>query len=115
MVEKIQEKLNSPSEDAENAAIAKAKELNYDLNKGLITIDESFINLNADAATLGDSIEKKKLEELPLTVQKSLHDHLDNISKFLTGLTSGTDEVVNLVNSIESLHAAIWQLGLQKL
>jgi len=115
MLDKILEKLNSLSEDAQNAAIAKATELNYKLDKGLVTISESFINLNADSATLRDAIEKKKLNQLPLTVQKNLLDQLENVSRFLAGLTSGTDEVVNLVNAIEGLHTAIWQYGLQNL
>jgi hypothetical protein len=115
MLDKILEKLNSLSEDAQNAATAKAKELNYNLDKGAITFSESLINLNADAATLRDSVEKKKLNQLPLSVQKSLLDHLNNISTFLAGLTSGRDEIVNLVNSIEALHTAVWQYGLQKL
>lgn len=115
MTDNILEKINSLSEDAQNAAIAKAKELNYSLDKGAISISESFINLNADSATLRDAIGKKKLNQLPLTVQKNLLEHLENISKFLTGLTSGKDEVVNLVNAIEGLHTAIWQFGLQNL
>src|SRR5437016_14485551 len=107
MVDKIWERLNSLSEDAQKAAITKAKELNFDLNKGMITIDESFINLNADNATLRDAIEKQKLIQLPLSVQNTLYDGLQNISKFLTGLSSGVDEVVNLVSAIEKLHTEV--------
>jgi uncharacterized coiled-coil DUF342 family protein len=115
MLDNILEKLNSLSEDAQNAAIAKAKELSFNLDKGVVSISESFINLNADSATLRDAIEKKKLNQLPLTVQKNIFEQLENVSKFLTGLTSGKDEVVNLVNAIEGLHTAVWQFGLQNL
>jgi len=115
MLSNILEKLNSLSEDAQNAAIAKAKELNYNLDKGAVTITESFINLNGDSATVRDAIEKNKLNQLPLTFQKQLLDHLENISKFLTGLASGKDEIVNLVDAIEGLHAVIWQMGLHNL
>ncbi len=115
MIDNILEKLNSLSEDAQKAAVSKARELSYNLDKGIITIEESFINLNADTATLLDAIEKKKLNQLPLTVQKTLLDQLENVLKLLTSLTSGTDEIVNLVNAIEVLHTAIWQFGFQNL
>lgn len=115
MTELIWEKLNTVSVDAQNAAIAKAKESSFDLNKGLITIDESLINLNNDIATLRDAIQKKKLQQLPLSLQKALHDNLEKIAKFLTGLATGTDDVINLVDSIEVLHTDIWRLGLQML
>jgi hypothetical protein len=115
MTELIWEKLNTVSADAQNAAIAKAKELSFDLNKGLITFDESLINLNDDIATLRDAIQKKKLQQLPLSLQKSLNDNLEKISKFLTSIASGTNDVVNLVESIEVLHTDIWRLGLHML
>jgi hypothetical protein len=115
MVDKIWEKLNSLTEDAQNAATVKAEELGFDLNKGAVTLDEAFINLNADTATLRDAIEKKKLIQLPISVQKILVDSLENITRFLTNLTSGTDEIVNLVDAIEGLHTAVWQYGLQNL
>jgi hypothetical protein len=115
MTDQIWEKLNSLTGDAQNAAIAKAKELNFDLNKGFISFDESLINLNADVATLRDAIEKRKLQQLPLSIQKLLHDDLEKISRFLAGLISGTDEVINLVESIEALHTNIWKLGIEKL
>lgn len=115
MTEQIWEKLNSLTEDAQNAAIAKAKELSFDLNKGLITFDESLINLNADVATLRDAIQKSKLQQLPLSIQKVLYEDLDKILKFLAGLISGADEVLNLVESIEALHTDVWRLGIEKL
>jgi hypothetical protein len=115
MTELIWEKLNTVTADAQNAAIAKAKELNFDLNKGLITIDESLINLNDDIATLRDAIQKEKLQQLPLSLQKSLLDNIEKISKFLVSLAAGTNETVNLVDTIEVLHTDIWRLGLQML
>lgn len=115
MIDKIWEKLNRLSEDAEKAAIAKAKELGFDLNKGEITLDESFINLNADVASLRDAIEKEKLIQLPLSIQREIDKELEAISNSLTGLAAGNDEIINLVEGIEVLHTEIWRIGLQRL
>jgi chromosome segregation ATPase len=115
MTESIWEKLNTVTADAQNAAVAKAKDSKFDLNKGQITMDESFINLNDDIATLRDAIQKKKLQQLPISLQRSLHDDIEKISKCLTSLAAGTDEVINLTDAIEVLHTDIWKLGLQLL
>src|SRR5207245_2855905 len=95
--------------------MAKGKELGFDLNKGEITLDESFINLNDDLATLKDAIEKKKLIQLPLSIQKDIDGHLETVSSFLTSLGGGSDEVVNLTGAIEALDSNIWRLRIQKL
>src|SRR5579859_5402259 len=115
MIDKILERLNSLSEDAQNAALGKAKELNYNVDKGIVSMNESLINLNGDIATLRDAIEKQKLNQLPLSIQKSLHDQLVGLEAFLGGMIAGKDEVINLTNAIEALHASVWTYGLQNL
>lgn len=80
-----------------------------------MSLDESFINLNSAAQTLEDAIEKKKLIQLPITVQKMITSYLEAISKHQAGLIAGTDEVVNLANAIEQLNTAMWQYGLDNL
>jgi hypothetical protein len=45
-------------------------------------------------------------------VQKDLSDGLESIQRFLSSLVSGSDEVVNLSDSIEKLNVRIWQYGL---
>lgn len=115
MIEQIFEKINSLSRDAQNAAIQKAEELSFDPNKGGIPLIESFTNLNLARETLKDGIEKQKLVQLPITLQKELIEQLTNVSRFLTSLTSGADEVVNLTNAIEKLNTIIWQWGLHNL
>lgn len=115
MIEKMWEILTTLTEESQQAALSKCAELGLDTNRGVVPLDESFLNLNAVRITLIDAIEKKKLIQLPVTVQKILIANLEAISKQQTGLIAGTDEVVNLANSIEQLHAAIWQYGLNNL
>lgn len=114
-IKRIREILTTFTKEAQNAALAKCKELNFDLNRGEISLDESLINLNAAKLIIMDAIEKKKLIQLPITVQKNILSNLESITKSLTGLANGTDEVVNLVNAIEKLNTAIWQYGFHNL
>lgn len=115
MIEKMWEILTTLTEESQQAALSKCKELSLDPNRGIVSLDESFINLNSARSILMDAIEKKKLIQLPITVQKTLIAYLEAISKHQAGLTAGTDEVVNLVNDIEQLNTAIWQYGLHNL
>ncbi len=112
---RMYEILNTFTGEAQNAALAKCQELGFDINRGIISLDESFINLNSARDLLKDAIEKRKLIQLPLTVQNILLADLEAISRQQTGLISGTDEVVNLVNTIEHLYTALWQYGLHNL
>lgn len=97
------------------AASAKATELGFDPNRGLITLQESFINLSSARAVLEEAIEKKKLIQLPITVQKEILADLQAVAKALQGLTAGADEIVNLTNGVENLNTAMWKYGLHNL
>ena len=103
------------TEEAMAAATAKAKEAGFDINRGLVPLAESFINLSSARMILEDAIEKQKLVQLPITLQKELLGVLETISKSLQGLIAGVDEVVNLTNSIEALNACVWRYGLHNL
>src|SRR5947209_7853114 len=103
MIEKIWEILTTLTEQAQASAMAKCKELGFDPNRGIVSLEESFINLNATRVILMDAIDQRKLIQLPITVQKTLLAQLEAISKSLTGLVAGTDEVENLVDRIEQL------------
>lgn len=115
MIDKILELLSTFTEEAQNAARKKCKELSFDPNRGIISLEESFINLNDARTILVDSIEQSKLIQLPITVQTTILNNIELISKSLTGLIGGADEVVNLVNGIEKLNTAIWQFGFHNL
>jgi uncharacterized protein YjbJ (UPF0337 family)/uncharacterized coiled-coil DUF342 family protein len=103
------------TQEAMNAASVKCNELGLDPNRGVVSLSESFINLASGRAMLEDAIEKQKLVQLPITVQKELLANLQNVSKSLQGLTNGVDEVVNLTNAIEVLNTSIWKYGLHNL
>src|SRR5258706_10428824 len=115
MIEKIWEILTRLTEEAQISALSKCKELGFDLNRGVVSLEESFINLSAARSILIDAIEKNKLTQLPITIQKTLLAQLEAISTSLTALNNGTDEVVNLVDRTEQLITAIWQYGLHNL
>lgn len=103
------------TDDAQNAALRRCKELNFDTNKGLISLEETLINLSSARDILLDAVEKGKLIQLPLRLQYSLLEQTQRIAQQLTSLVNGTDEVVNLVNSVEDITASIWQYNLHNL
>ncbi len=116
MVDKLFEILTTFTDEAQKAALDKCKEIGLDINRGVVTLDESFINLTAAKHVLVDAIEKKKLIQLPITVQKVLFTQVESISRSMANLmTNNADEVVNLANYIEQLNVAIWQNGLHNL
>jgi len=101
--------------EATAAASEKAKELGFDVDRGIVSLRETFINLSSARMVLEDAIEKEKLVQLPITVQKEVLTNLEGIAKALKGLTDGVDEVVNLTNAVETLNTSIWKYGLHNL
>lgn len=115
MVEKLYSLLSTFTDEAKDAALAKVKELKIDPNRGPVSLDESYINLETSVQILKDAIEKKKLVQLPITIQRTLEPILVEIQRAQTSLAAGNDEVVNLGNGIEQLYTAIWEYGLNNL
>jgi hypothetical protein len=109
MTDKIWEILTTLTEESQQAIEAKCKELGLDPNRGVVSLDESFINLNLARDILIELIEKNKLRNIPSSIQKNLLSHLEFVQKYQTGLISGSDEIVNLSDAIEKLNAVIWQ------
>lgn len=113
--EQIWNVLTTLTEEAQTAAVAKANELGFDKNRGEVPLDESLVNLNSAINILKDAVQKEKLNQLPLTVQKVLLVNLNAVSSALTNLVNGADEITNLVNGTEALNTSIWQYGLYNL
>lgn len=111
MSQELIEKLNSISEDFEKAIIAKCDELGYDKNKGVISLEETFINLNSIKDALHGALDSDKLAQFPISFQNEAADHLENVLKYGTALVNGTDSIINLADSVESLNALLWQYG----
>jgi hypothetical protein len=115
MIDELFSALTTFTDEAEQAALQKCKELSFPTNRGVVSLEESFINLNSARDILLDAIKKRKLIQLPVTVQGTLLEVLNEISRSLTALVGGTDEVINLAAAIERLNTSIWQYGLHNL
>jgi hypothetical protein len=114
-IEKMWENLTTYTDESQNAILSRCNELGFDPNRSEIPLAESFINLNISRDILKDAIEKKKLIQFPLSFQKELLSNLDNITRLQNSLISGTDEVINLSNSVENLYTNIWKYGFYNL
>lgn len=68
MLEQIWKVLTTLTEEAQQAALSKCTELGLDKNRGIVSLDESFINLTSATNILIDAIDKKKLIQLPITI-----------------------------------------------
>lgn len=103
------------SSEAIDGAEKKAKENEFNIDRGEISFAEVAINLVSAREVLTDAISKQKLGQLPITVQKELLGDLQAVSKALQGLMSNADEIVNLGNAVEALNTSIWKYGLHNL
>lgn len=108
LIESIWKLLESLTAEARDAAVVKCKENELDPEAGVVSLDESYINLADAKLLLKDSIESRKLIQLPITVQRKIKAILDNIVKFQTELANGEDQVSNLTGAIEQLHYELW-------
>ncbi|MGB8481632.1 MAG: hypothetical protein WCE63_22745 [Acidobacteriaceae bacterium] len=103
------------SDEAIDAAESKAKANQFNIDRGDVTFTEISINLRSARNTLIDAIEKKKLIQLPITVQKELLSNLQAIGKALQGIMNSADEIVNFGSAVEVLNTSIWKYGLHNL
>ncbi len=115
MIQRMWEILTTLTQETINAAIAQCDLKGFDKNRGIVPLSESFTNLDYTKNILVDAIQNKKLIQLPITVQSTLLTQLEAITKSLTNLVNGTDEVENLSLYIEQLNTSIWQYGLHNL
>jgi len=115
IIKKLKNVLSTITEESQNALIKKCEELGLDINRGEISLNESFYNLNQAKEILDDAIEKEKLNQLPITIQKKLFSNLESINSSFAALISGSDEVVNIVNSIEELYVKLWEYNIHNI
>lgn len=115
IINRLLEIINTISEDSQTGVIKKCEEFGFDPNRGDITLSESFINLNQSRDIIKDAIEKNKLIQFPLTVQKIILQDFESIINFQSNLVTGGDQVVNLVNAIEQLYTDIWRFGVHNI
>jgi len=115
MIEEIWKLLSKFNQEAHQAALAKCAELELDPNSGVVSLDESYINLIWSCNTLKEAIEKQKLIQLPITIQQELTTALEAISTSHDELLAGTDTITELTEAIEKLYTDIWRYGLNHL
>lgn len=115
MIEKLWELLTTITPESQNNVVQKCTEYGFNVIRSEVSLDESFINLNASSLLLKDLIQNKKLIQLPITIQKSLIAAYQNIISSQNNIVAGSDAVENLINQIESLNIQIWQYGLHNL
>lgn len=111
MIEGIWELLQTFTAESERAVFEKILQLGLDPNRGEISLEESYINLNAIVDLLKDAIEKEKLIQLPITIQRLILQHLNSIQSHQANILGNVDDVLNLVGAIEKLNTVIWQYG----
>ena len=76
---RVSELLNTLTEESHASIITKCEELGFDINRGEISLLESFINLDQSRDMLEDAVKKDKLSQLPFTIQKTLLTNLQSI------------------------------------
>lgn len=115
MIEELWELLAKFTTEAHQSVLKQCTELGFNQDAGLVSLNESYNNLNWSCNTLKDAIEKKKLIQLPITIQNELFEHLRHISANHDALLAGTDVVVALTGATEKLFTAVWQYRLNEL
>jgi hypothetical protein len=105
----------SLTEDMQKAAIARAKELGYNLAAGSISIEEILINLTQNRNIVSDAIKRNKLGQLPLRLQHDLFNRTERVRNALQSLVNGVDAISTLDDAVEDLTASIWQNNLNNL
>lgn len=116
MIEKLWELLTTITPESQNNVIQKCKELGLNIEtRGTVSLAESYINLNAITLLLKELIEKKKLIQLPITIQKTFIENYQNIANAQVRLLNGEDTVEILITHIENLNIHTWQYGLHNL
>src|SRR6267378_2978181 len=103
------------SDEAQNAALNKARALGFDLTKGRIPLEETFINLSHNRDVLLDAVAKNKLAQLPLKLQYALLLQTQKTSETINALVSGTDSLLVLEDAVDELTSLIWQYNLHNL
>lgn len=103
------------SEDAIEAARAKALSLSFDIDKGPVGFSETRINLIHSRDVISDAVEHEKLVQLPLSLQSDLLKLLNALVEHLAALADGKDEIVLFTGKVEQLSVFLWQYGFYNL
>ena len=103
------------TEDMQRAAVKRSQELGFNLNAGIITIEEILINLTQNRNTIADAINSKTLTQLPLKLQYDLLAKTQRIAETLQNIINSADAISILDEAVEDQGATIWQYHLNYL
>ena len=113
--QELWETVETLSDDAQQATLRKAKDLNFDINKGAIPFDETLLNLAHNRDVLREAIRQARIPQLPLKIQETLLTDAKKVSTHLIAIANGSDAILPLENAVEDLTASVWYSGLQNL
>lgn len=103
------------SDEMQDAAIRKSRELGFDEKRGRIPLQETLVNLGHDRDAILGVVHDGNLVQLPLKLQFLLHAQLQKISELLNSLVSGTDSLLALEDAVDDLTGTVWQYNLRNL
>ena len=103
------------TQEAQDAALKKCRELAFDTDRGHIPLEETLINLSDARDVVLDAVKKNKIKELPLKIQYSLLDQFRKVGEQIVAITNGTDAVLALEATTEDLTVSIWTYRLHNL
>ena len=106
---------SSLTEEVQESARSKVKELGFKGEGAIVGFNETLVNLSQLRDLVMDLIEKEKFNQIPISIQAILQTRFETITKLLSDFSSGTDNVVALAKSVEDLYALVWQYGLHKI
>lgn len=115
MIEELWQVLSKFTPEAHQAALSKCVELEFDQDAGGVSLNESYNNLIWCSNTLRGAIEKEKLIQLPITIQREILETAKTISASHDELLADNDVVETLVETIEKLFTDVWRYGLNHL
>jgi hypothetical protein len=99
------------TKEAQEAAVRKCQELEFDTNRGHIPLEETLINLSDARDVIIDAVEKNKLIQLPLKLQFSLLAQLISASDELASISAGIfDDQAADVGSVQKLLKSVGDL-----
>lgn len=115
MIEELWKLLEKFSPEAHQSILEKAEELGLDQKSGIVPLNESYINLTWCSNIIREAVEKNKLIQLPITIQKEMLEIVQTISTSHDQLLAGTNSINALTASIEKLFVDVWRYGLNQL
>lgn len=103
---------NTISVESLQAVRNKCVEVGFNPDRGKIPLEESFNNLEMDRDQILSLIANGHITQFPISVQSNIVSFLTHIQRSITAITSGTDEIPNLVDNVENLHYYLWTINL---